>query len=438
MVTWWVVEIVPLGITSLVPIVFLPMVGIMDLKSVAAAYANPTIYLFLGGFIIARGLEKTQLSKRIALNILRLTGRSGRGIIFGFMAATAILSMWISNTATAVMMVPIALSVVQFLENQLNDNQCTSLKTFKVTLFLTIAYSANMGGILTPVGTPPNVVLLGFLEDIYKMEIDFWKWMVATLPIGLIVLIGQFFLLERLFPYNISIDSRFRHFVQKQIHQLGSLNKPQKITLWVFSFVSLLWILKGPLHYFVGTKFLNDTSIAIAGAILLFLLPTNKKTWKPVLNNEDISHLPWNIILLFGGGMAMAGALKKVGLIELSANYLITLNFGSAFAMVFILAAVTLLLTEVMSNVALCVVALPVFMELGVKANIPAVLIGMSTAICASMAFSMPISTPPNAIVFGTNMIEVKEMIKAGICLNVLGLITVMTIGWVTIQFFFC
>ncbi len=437
MVMWWVLEVMPLGITALLPLVYLPLTGVMELKLVASAYANPTIYLFLGGFVIARGLEKTLLNERIALNILKVTGRSDGGIILGFMIATSFLSMWISNTATTVMMVPIALSVVDFLTKQLAENQKTTLKTFSIVLFLTIAYSANMGGIFTPVGTPPNVVLLGFLEEIYNIEIDFWRWMMAVSPIGIVVLGLQFFLLRRIFHYNVPIDQRFRKFAKAQVKSLGPLNRQQKITLVVFCLVAFLWIFKGSIHYLLDTKFLNDTSIAITGAILLFLLPTNTKDFTAVLGSKDIAHLPWNIILLFGGGMAMAGALKQVGLIEMTATYLANFDMGSPYVLVFVLALASLFLTEIMSNVALCVVALPVFMELGVKTHLSPIVVGMITAICASMAFSMPVSTPPNAIVFGTNMIRVKDMMRAGILLNLIGVSVVMSLGWLSIHFFF-
>lgn len=437
MVIWWVSEVLPLGITALIPIVYLPIFEVVPLKQVTASYSNPVIYLFLGGFIIARALEKTNLSKRIALNILRITGKSDSGILIGFMLATTIMSMWISNTATTVMMVPIAMSVMEFLKQNLRKEQQSELGTMGTVLFLTIAYCANVGGITTPVGTPPNVVLIGYLDDLYQTNVDFWKWMLISVPVAVSLLSTQYFLLRRLFPFQVPIGSDFGEFVKESLVGLGSFNQKQKIVTYVFGATAFLWVFKGAIHYITGISFLNDTSIAIFGGVLLFLIPSNQSEFDPVLKQDDISHLPWNIVLLFGGGMAMAGALKKVGLIQITTQYLASFGIESPFVLAMILAVATLALTEVMSNVALCVVALPVMMDLGVKLGVSPLLIGIPVAYCSSFAFSMPVSTPPNAIVFGTGMVRVKDMLRAGILLNVLGIFFVMSVGWILIRLFY-
>ncbi|MGB0372435.1 MAG: SLC13 family permease [Opitutales bacterium] len=437
MVSWWIFEILPLGVTALIPMVFLPLMNIASVRTVAPMYSTSIIYLFLGGFIIARALEKTALNERIALCILKVTGKSDRGIVLGFIIATAFLSMWISNTATTVMMVPIALSVIGFLESNLPADKTTGLKSMALVLFLSIAYSANIGGTMTPVGTPPNVVFLGFLDEIYEITVDFWKWMLVSVPVALCLLLIMVFFLKFVFPYSLPIDQSFRGFIREKLANLGEVSKAQKLTLIIFSLVCSLWVFKDAVHALVGTKFLNDTSVAILGGILLFLIPYDRKENKPVLNIDDIKFLPWNIMMLFGGGMALAGALKDAGLIQATTDYFEAMNIGSEYWLVFALALVTLFLTEIMSNVALCMVALPVIMQLGVAQGIPPLLIGFPAAICSSFAFSMPISTPPNAIVFGTNYVKVKDMLKVGILLNFIGVGVVMTVGWFLAKKFF-
>ena len=379
--------------------------------------------------MIARGLEKTRLDKRIALNVLKHTGHSGPGLLLGFTITTAFLSLWISNTATTVMMVPIALSVIHFLKDNLDKNSVTELKNMTVILFLAIAYSANIGGTMTPVGTPPNVVFLGYLDEFYSLKIDFWKWMFMAVPLGLSLLGAMLVLLNFLFPFQMNIPKEFHNFVQSEIKKLGSLQSSQKITLAVFSLASFLWIFKVVIHSLCGSEFLNDTSIAIFCGFLLFLIPTHLKKWKPVLNQEDISKLPWNILLLFGGGMALASALKTVGLIETGARFFENLQIGPYF-LIFLIAGLSLLLTEVMSNVALCMVLLPMIMKLGELKGIDPLLIALPATLCSSFAFSMPISTPPNAIVFATHKLSMKDMLKAGLMLNLIALILTMTLGY--------
>jgi sodium-dependent dicarboxylate transporter 2/3/5 len=421
MVSWWIFEILPLGVTALIPLIVFPLTSVLSIKQVAPNYSNSVIYLFLGGFIIARALEKTHLSERMALYILKYTGHSDRGILIGFIIATAFLSMWISNTATTVMMIPIAVSVLNFITK---SQECESkpLENFSVSLFLSIAYAANIGGIMTPIGTPPNVVLMGYLDELYSRQIEFEYWMMAVVPIAVTVLCIMYVLIKTIFPFKIKIDKEFRVFLIDKIQALGTMNKKQKQTLIVFVTICLLWIFKGLIHSLIGIKVLNDTSIAIAGGAALFFLK--------VLDEEDIAKLPWNIVLLFGGGMALASTLNHVGLIQIAANYLASLDFSSAWALVLVTSASVLFLTEIMSNVALCVVALPLLLKLGETQGIQPLLIAIPATLCASFAFSMPISTPPNAIVFGTGRVRIVHMMKAGILLNLISIAVVMTLGW--------
>lgn len=434
MVAWWIFEVLPLGVTALIPLCYLPMMQIMPIKQVSPFYANPVIYLFLGGFMIARALEKTKLDERIALKILSVTGRSDAGIIVGFIIATAFLSMWISNTATTVMMVPIALSVIHFLKENLPSDSSRTLGAMTVVLFLSIAYSANIGGIMTPIGTPPNVVFMGYLDEFYARKIDFWKWTVVTAPVAVGLLAIMFYTLKLMYRFAVPIPPNFKGFIRERIVGLGRIDRAQKVTIAVFLVATSLWILKDLIHYLVGIEFLNDTSIAILAGILLFLVPTDFQDLNPVLDKQDIAHLPWDIVLLFGGGMALAGSLKEVGLIQMTTEYFAAFNFVSPYWMIVTLATLALFLTEVMSNVALCVVALPMIMKLGEAQGLDPVIVAMPAALCASFAFSMPISTPPNAIVFGTDTIKVKQMLKAGILLNFIALSITMTLGFYLIE----
>jgi len=295
---------------------------------------------------------------------------------------------------------------------------------------LSIAYSANIGGIMTPIGTPPNVVFMGYLDEFYARKIDFWKWTVITTPVAIGLLVIMLYVLRCMYRFAVPIPPNFKDFIHERIGGLGRIDSPQKITIAVFLLAASLWISKGLLNYLAATELLNDTSIAILAGILLFLVPTNFQDLMPVLDKQDITQLPWDIVLLFGGGMALAGALKEVGLIQMTTEYFASIDFVNSYWLIVALAAIALFLTEVMSNVALCVVALPMIMKVGEAQGLDPVIAAMPAALCASFAFSMPISTPPNAIVFGTNTITVKQMLKAGILLNFIALAITMTLGF--------
>jgi sodium-dependent dicarboxylate transporter 2/3/5 len=433
MVLWWVFEILPLGVTALIPLFFLPFLGILPLKEVTPAYSNPVIFLFLGGFIIARALEKTRLDERLALTILLRSGHSDRGIILGFIVGTTFLSMWISNTATTVMMVPIAMAVTDFLKNQLEEDQKPAITPFSTCLFLAIAYSANIGGVMTPIGTPPNVVFMGYLNDLYQRDIGFDRWILATAPLALALLTSLYFLLRWVHPFSITLPHQFQSFIHKRHLDLGARGSSQNITIFVFALAASLWVFKGLIHWAVGVTFINDTSVALFCGVLLFLIPSHDNKNYPVLAKEDIAQLPWDIVLLFGGGMALANALKEAGLIEIITQFYASQSFSKPYFLIGIMTFLALFLTEVMSNVALCVVALPLIMKLGESQGIDPVLMAMPAALCTSFAFSMPISTPPNAIVFGTNAVRVKDMLKVGLILNFVAFGLTMSLGYLMI-----
>lgn len=435
MISWWIFDIAPLGATALIPLIYLPLMEIMSLKEVTPFYSDPMIFLFLGGFIIARGLEKTELSERFALNVLQLTGRSDAGIVAGFTITTSLLSMWISNTATAIMMIPIAASVLNFLETN-TDHQAKDFRNLSTVIYLSIAYGANIGGTMTPIGTPPNVLLMGFLENLYGIKIDFWKWMLVMVPVSSVFLIIQFYLLKKFYPYSIPISLEFKEFIKKKIKGLLPFNKSQKLALFIFIASSFLWIFKDVINYLASRKLLDDTTIAIIGGSLFFFIPYDFRGLKRILDEKDIPSLPWNIILLFGGGMAMAGSMEKFGVIESMVSFFKMIPATSPYLLILLLTTLTLVLTEVMSNVALCMIALPLIMSLATAKGLSPVLAGLPAAVAASYAFSLPISTPPNAIVFGSGKVRMKDMVKAGILMNVMGIATIMSLGWILMKVF--
>lgn len=435
MVTWWIFEIIPLGITALIPLVYLPLFGLSSIEKVSALYGSPVIYLFLGGFMIAKAMEKTQLDERMALWTLMKLGRTDRGILQAFIIITAFLSFWISNTATAMMMVPIALSVVQFLKNHICSEQQLDLRSLQVALFLSIAYAANIGGVVTPIGSPPNVVFVGYLESLYGQKIDFWRWMAVGLPVALASLILMYLLLIKLHPFHLDLPSGFGGYVKDQFQKLGRLNSGQKRTVQIFLLATFLWIFKDVIHWLLGLEFLNDTSIAVLAGVLLFLIPMNTKGER-VLTSSDISQLPWEIVLLFGGGLALAGSLKEVGFVEITTRFFAQLPLPHSYWLIFLLTLSALFMTEIMSNVALVVVALPMIMKLGESQGIAPILIGLPITFAASYAFMLPISTPPNAIVFSAKTMSLKDMIRMGFWMNLGCFIITLTLGYYLIRFF--
>jgi len=428
MITWWIFEIMPLGITALIPSILLPLSGILSLKSTLSFYSHPIIYLFLGGFIIAQALEKTQLSERFAMIILKYTGKSAKGVLIGFMISTAFLSMWISNTATTVMMIPIADSILKFIQKY-TENSSKHLRLFSICLMLSIAYAANIGGTMTPIGTPPNVVFMGYLQELLQIEVDFYKWMLIVSPISISLLIITYFVnAYLLYPFKLELDSNFHNFLSNKLKSLGNLSKEQKITLVIFALTCLSWIFKNPINSILEQKLIQDPIIALAGGVSLFFFS--------ILDEKDISHLPWNIVLLFGGGMALANSFAHVGLLESVSELFQSYGTGDLYFFVFISSALILFLTEVMSNVALCTIALPVFITFAQKEGIDPMIIGVPLTLCSSFAFSMPISTPPNAIVFATGKISVKHMMRAGILMNIASILMTMSIGWFMLKNF--
>ncbi|MBX2897115.1 MAG: DASS family sodium-coupled anion symporter [Cyclobacteriaceae bacterium] len=425
MIIWWIAEAAPVPVTALLPLITFPFLGIMKMGEAAAPYANPIIFLFMGGFMIALALEKHKLHERIALNLVRITGTSGNGIILGFTIATGFISMWISNTATAMMMLPIAISVINLLRRTTTDSITPGERNFGIALMLVIAYAANIGGVATIIGTPPNVVLVGLLDQFTHEKIAFGKWMLVGLPLSATTLgLGYFIITRFIFPNGLTEISGADALIKNRLTDLGPMRSEEKLVLIIFTLTSLLWIFQQPLNLLLGNDLLNDTNIGMAGGALMFIVPSNFTQFKFLLVWKDTEKLSWGILILFGGGLCLAQGLSSAGIIQAVGGY-IAQQSQSVNWLLFGLITASIFITELMSNVALVQIFIPVVFGIATNLGIDPILLGMPVAFGASMAFMFPVATPPNAIVFSSGHMKVKDMMKAGFVMNILALILI-------------
>lgn len=418
---WWITEAIPIAVTALLPIVLFPLSGGLTLKETTASYGHKYIFLFIGGFILAIAIEKWKLHKRIALTIIKVVGTNVVNIILGFMIATAFLSMWISNTATAVMILPVGMAIV----SQLKDNPNTVADEnliFGKALMLAIAYSASIGGMATLIGTPPNLVLAGVVQETYGIEITFAQWFSFGFPITLILLTICWIYLTRVaFKFKQKEFPGGRDEINKQLKALGKISYEEKTVLVVFILTAFAWITRTfLLKQFIPA--IDDTIIAITFAILLFILPSKKKG-KKIIAWEDAVKLPWGILLLFGGGMALALGFDASGLALWLGEQMTNLQTFSLFSVLFILILAVNFLTEITSNLATTAMILPVLVPLATILNIHPYFLMVGATVAASCAFMLPVATPPNAVVFGAGYLKIEDMVKKGIWLNVLSII---------------
>jgi len=435
MIMLWMTEAIPIPVTALLPLVLFPILQVDSLKNVASSYAHPIVFLFLGGFFLALALEKSKLHERIALHILQLTGSSLRGVVLGFLIASALLSMFISNTATAIMMLPIAISVLSVL----TGNVDTSYKNiFAVALMLAIAYGANIGGTATLIGTPPNMVLVGFLEQQYNQQISFLNWMLFGVPFATLMLLLTYVLLVHVsFAVPNIRNEKIKEIIAQKLSALGALRVVEKRVLIIFFFVVMGWVFKRYINDLSGAFQLSDTVIAMTGGLLMFIISNGEKDAKPILEWSDTTRIAWGIILLFGGGLALAHQLQASGLIDMVGQELNALTTYDTLLIIAAVTALVLLMTEVMSNVALISIFLPLVAALALSMEKDPLLFMIPATLAASCAFTMPISTPPNAIVFSSGYVHTHQMAKAGIVLNILAiiLITMLSHTWMLYVF---
>jgi sodium-dependent dicarboxylate transporter 2/3/5 len=439
MIVWWVTDVVPMAVTALLPMIVFPAAGILSIKEAATNYANPTIYLFLGGFLIAIGMEKSGLHLRFALQLIRYFGQTANGIIWGFLLATALISMWVSNTATALMMLPIGTSVIDLMkERDSHEEDSPGFRNFSLCLMLSIAYAANIGGAATLIGTPPNVVLAAIVKSQLGITLSFATYLLVGLPIMMLTLGAAYWLLVKWFyPNHIGAVADLDSLIKKKLTALGAWNRREKAVAGIFGLTAFLWVFGGVLNSWMGRDLLDDTIVALTGAALMFLLPISASKRKFVLTWEDTKGLPWNILLLFGGGLCLAAGMNEVGLMKVIGTYVTEHLHVSPFVLMVVLTGIMLLMTELMSNVALATIFIPVVIVIAQGVGENPVLFAVSVAIASSYAFMLPIGTPPNAIVYGTGHIKMAQMIKAGLWLNIVGIVVISAVVWMVGQWVF-
>jgi len=452
MAIWWVGEGTSLAVTALVPLVLFPLLGIMPSKQVAPNYANHLIFLFLGGFMIALAMEKWNFHKRLALWIITAMGTEPKRIVLGFMMATAFLSMWISNTASTMMMLPVAMAVVRqiALDASLNgernfDSQKQIENGLGLVLMLGLAYSASIGGVGTPIGTPPNIVFAGFYKNLFpdNPEVSFFQWMILALPIVLVFIpITWVYLCRFVLPFPINdIEGGESRVIQKELDGLGSMNRGEKIVATIFCFAAMLWIFRRPIvigewilpgwsNLFVNPKFLNDSTIAVTIGLLLLVVPVNgtkglilngKTEWFALDWQTVQSKTPWGILILFGGGFALASGFGVSGLDKWIGSKLTGVSDWPLWMTVLTICLVVTFLTELTSNTATTTMILPILGMAAIAATVHPLYFMVPATLAASFAFMLPVATPPNAIVFSSGWVSIPKMSKAGLILNLIG-----------------
>lgn len=447
MAIWWITEAIPLAATALIPVALFPLFGIVDGKTISSMYFNHLIFLFIGGFLMAFAMERWNLHRRIALRILLLFGISPGRILLGFMLATSFLSMWMSNTATAMMMVPIALSIIMKLEESLGE---LKMGKYSIGLLLGIAYSASIGGITTLVGTPPNLSFARIVSIIFPQmeEISFADWFIFAIPVTVLLFIATWLLLHFMYRPKASWENIQLKDFREEYNALGKAKIEEKIVLVLFSILAFLWIFRsgfniqsldvpGWAKLFKTPSYINDGTVAIFIALILFIIPSKSKQGERIMNWETAKRIPWNIVLLFGGGFALAQGFVDSGLSVWFGEQLAGLANVQPIVLTLANVAMMSLLTELTSNVATTEMILPILAGLSAVIEINPLLLMIPATLAASLAFMLPVATPPNAIIFGTNKIRIKDMVKTGILLNITGIIiaTLVMYFWGTLVF---
>ncbi len=439
MATWWMCESIPIPATSLLPIALFPLLGIMHTKKATAPYASHLIFLFMGGFIIALAMQRWNLHRRIAMNIVKAVGFSPGRLIFGFMAATAALSAFVSNTATTVMMMPIGLAIIthvvdegkkEGLDKQIDFSP--EKFAFGLNLMLGIAYAASIGGIATLIGTPPNTVLAGYLQKTYGYEITFATWMKVGVPLVAVMLpLCWLWLTKVANPMKLKKVPGGRDLINAELKEMGTMSAGERWTAVIFALTALGWIFRKNLGFiFPDPKLVTDAAIAMTGAILLFLIPINLKKNEFVMNWHWASKMPWGVLILFGGGLAMASGFKATKLADWIGNQVSLLENAPVLVLVIAVATLIIFLTELTSNTATSAMVMPILSAVAVGLGQSPLLLVVPAAIAASCAFMLPVATPPNAIVFGSGYVTIPQMAKSGFGLNIIGIVITVVVSY--------
>nr|WP_289136930.1 DASS family sodium-coupled anion symporter [uncultured Halomonas sp.] len=428
---WWITEAIPIPVTSLLPIILLPITGVLESSAVTAAYGNPIIFLFLGGFMIALAMEKWDLHKRIALSIISLLGTSINSIVFGFMAATGFLSMWVSNTAAVMMMLPIGTAIVYQVTQELNKTEgdhSAEIDKFSKSLIFGVGYGGTIGGLGTLIGTPPNIILAAIVNELFGVEISFAGWLMFAFPVVVTLLVIGWVMLTRfIYPIKLAKLPGGRALIRKEKEALGRITFEEKAVLGVFLFAAFFWITRSFLWQgqILTIPGINDTMIAITAAVALFLIPSPNKGGC-LLGWDVAKDVPWGILLLFGGGLAIAAGFGSSGLASWIGGQMSVLE-GVNFLLVILLATgMVLFLTEITSNTATATMILPVLASLALALDIHPFVLMVPAAMAANCAFMLPVGTPPNAIIFSTGKIKIIEMVRNGFWLNIIAMLLIV------------
>ena len=421
MATWWATEAVPIAVTALMPIVVFPMLGIASIQDTVPPYANKVIFLFLGGFIVAYAMQRWNLHRRIALNVLQHVGGNGQSLIGGFMLASAIISMWVMNTSTTMMMLPIAVSIIGVIHNSVDHLDDRGKEHFQYALLLGIAYAATIGGMATLVGTAPNALLAAFMQESYGTEIDFASWMLVGLPLSALMLPLAWLML--------TTSGEGKATLRRLKEELGPITTPERRVAAVFVLMAVAWVSRPVLVTIPGLSGLDDSVIAIAGAVALFILPSGDRSDPLLLRWNYAERLPWGVLLLFGGGLTLASSVSRTGLAEWLGGTLQAVGTLPLPVIVIIAAAMIIFLTELTSNTATTATFLPVVGAIAIESGFDPIVLTVPVTFAASCAFMLPVATPPNAIVFGSGLLTIPKMAKAGIALNFVGIVVVSLIA---------
>lgn len=455
MIIWWVLEAAPLAVVALVPIVVFPMLGIASVKEVTKSYSDSTIFLFMGGFFIALAIEKWNLHKRIALSIINLTGTNGDRIILGFILATCFLSLWLSNTATTMMMLPIAGSVIHVITKHHNPDG--NIKNFSLVLMLSIAYASNFA-LGTIIGTPPNVAYVAHISERFNYSIGFTDWMLVFMPLTIVMVFALYWVMVKwLYPNRITHSAEGKAYIVSELKGLGKMSLPEKKVLIVFCTTVFFWVTKDLINQFQKVILLDDAMIAMAGGLSLFIISSglpSAKTQELVNTEElvlvaeptiieeeaenhnrllewaDTSKMAWGILMMFGGGIALAKALEDANLLQQLGSYIASFSSSNLLLMILVVTTLSVFLSEVMSNIAQVIVLAPVISSVAIALNMDPLSLGIPMTLGASVASMLPMGTPPNAIVFASGHVKIKDMMKTGFVLNIVCIIIITLFCW--------
>ncbi|MCB2090595.1 MAG: DASS family sodium-coupled anion symporter [Alphaproteobacteria bacterium] len=434
---WWSSEALPVPITSLLPIVLFPTLGVSSIGDATAPYAAPTIFLLMGGFIMATGLARWNLHRRIALMVLVRVGNNPTALIGGFMTVTALISMWISNTASTLMMLPIALSLASEIIKEKSEKNAG----FILCLVLGIAYGANIGGFGTPIGTPPNLLVIAFMKENYGIDVSFLSWMLFGVPATLVMLpIACFVLTRWAFPFELDQNSVAQELLHQELKEMGPMSTPEKRMAYTFAFIAALWIFRTPIQNNLGIMlWLSDALISIFGAMIMFMIPAGSKEEQhaTLLNWKTADTIPWGVLLLFGGGLSLAAAVKSSGLALWIGNELGAIGTFDLIFIIFILVSLVVFLTELTSNTATTATLLPILGALAVATGLDPMILFVPVAISASCAFMLPVATAPNAVIYASGEVTIPQMAFAGFRVNLFAIVAITSLSYFLVPIIF-